>query len=122
MVVKRCIAPPYSVILVSELGKGAVPSSMDGSVIAATASCIAIGCRSEVEGVTEMTVGSISEIGLTTPPAFSGVLATPGKIVALQTVFNEPIMEMAVQSDRTPIKIWVNDSHEPDKIFVGLGM
>jgi hypothetical protein len=120
MIIKRRVVPPHSLILISELGRGEVPDSMNGSLIAATASCIAVGCRSEVEGETEITLGSISEVGLSTPASFSGILATPRKSVALQTIFNESIIEFAVPSEQTLVSIWVNDANEPDEIIVGL--
>lgn len=116
----KCIAPPHSIVLVSELGRGEVPRSLGHSLVAATSSCIAVGCRSEVDGPTEFTLGSIKEVGIVSPPAFSGVLQTPHRVVVVQTIFNEPILEMLVPSEQTGVSIWLNDPSEPDKIIVGL--
>lgn len=114
------ISPPHSLIIISEPGRGEIPPSLGGSIIAATASCIAVGCRSEIDGDTELTLGPLNEVGTSTHLAFSGALSTPRKSIAIQTVFNEAILEMAVSSEETRLSIWVNDLSEPDKIVVGV--
>jgi hypothetical protein len=116
------IAPPHSVILVSEPGRGDIPILSHGSPIAATASCIAIACRSEADGATEFILGSLAEVGTDAAPVFSGVLETPGNLVALQTVFNEVIIESPVSTNNTKVTIWISDPYEPDRIVVGLGI
>ncbi len=120
MRITKEVAPPHSVILISEPGKGDVPPSLSGSLIAATDSCIAVGCRAEVDGPTEFVLGAIEDVDNGEPPTFSGALETPHGIVSLQNVYNESIAEMAVASTQTAVSIWLNDPNGPDKVVVGL--
>ena len=62
MITKKHVAPAHSVVLLSELGRGEVPGFLDHSLVAATESCIAIGCKSEIDGTTEMILGPIAEV------------------------------------------------------------
>jgi hypothetical protein len=47
------IAPPHSLILIADPTEGAIPATMSGSLIAATDTCIAVGCRSDADGDTD---------------------------------------------------------------------
>lgn len=113
-------APPNSVVLLSEPGWGEVPKSMQNGVIAATPTCIAIGCRSSADGATEFVLGSLEDLSLPAPPAYTGTLLTPRSRIALQTVYNEVILEMRVPAKLTPVVIWVNDPIEPDSITISV--
>jgi hypothetical protein len=121
MVSSAKIAPPHSVVLVTDPGETAIPKSMRGSVIAATDSCIAIGCRAEVDGETEFTLGASRDVDPGDRPAFTGELKTPNRRLTVRTVLGRTILEASVSQAQTPIRIWLNDAEEPDRVVVGIG-
>ncbi len=121
MPITKKVAPPYSVVFISDTGKTEVPKMESGSVIEATDSCIAVRCLAEIDGPTEFVFGSIGQVDTGKPPAYSGILKTPNGTVSLHDAYDESIAEMAVASTHTAVSIWVNDpKSEPDKVVVGL--
>ena len=114
-------APPNSVILVCDVGGGEVPKTMSGAVVAATTTCIAVGCLSEDDGQTEFTLAPLSEVDRGEKPAFDGMLLTPQHRVVLRSVLGQQLLELPVTQELTKIKIWVNDPTEPDNVVVGVG-
>lgn len=114
------IAPPNSLVLVEGSQGGEIPTSMQQSLIAATDSCIAIGCRAEDDGETEITLGPSGKVDIGKRPAFEGSLQTPTRKVTVRTVHGVTLLEMSVPTKETKLKIWVNDPSEPDRIAVGI--
>ena len=90
------IAPPYSLIFVSDVDGGASPECTGGKSLWATPSCIAVG-------------------------VFDGVLETPSKAVIISTAEHETVMNANVPTQSTRVRIWTNHPTEPDRIIVGLG-
>lgn len=115
------IAPPNSLVLIVDASGGVVPASMSGSLIASTDSCIAVGCRSDVDGDTEFKLGQASEVDPGGQPVFLGRLRTPSLKVVLQTVTGQAILESSVTQRETTIRVWANDPVEPDQVIVGIG-
>ena len=113
-------APPNSIVLVSDVASIDVPASMGGSVISATNACVAVGCLSEDDGETELTLAPLSAVDRSDTPIYQGVLATPTRRVAIRSVLGQRLLELPVTQDRTSIKVWVNDPTEPDKVVVGV--
>ena len=115
------LAPPNSLVLVKDPGKAEIPDSMSGLLVAATSSCIAVGCRSEADGETDFTLGLVTEVNPGYSPAFNGKLKTPNQKIVLETVLGQTILEHPVLGRETPVKVWVNDPNEPDIVIVGIG-
>ena len=114
------LAPPNSLVLVEDSSGGEIPMSMNQSLIAATPSCIAVGCRAEDDGETEITLGPCSCVDAGEQPVFAGLLQTPNRRLAIRTVHGVTLLEMPVPATETTVKIWVNDSREPDHVTVGV--
>ena len=117
---KKTVAVPNALILVLDSIAGELPDGMKGSLFAATTSCVAIGCRSDCNGETEIVVGSTLEVDPGEPPQFERLLDTPSRRLAVQTVLGETIAELPVARQRTMIRVWVNDYREPDRIIVAV--
>jgi hypothetical protein len=110
------LAPPYSVILIEDSGGGEIPSSIKmttGSLIASTDSCIAVGCRSYVDGDTEFTLGQTHDVDPGDHPIleaiFQGKLKTPNLKIVLRSVAGRTILEASVPQQETVVRVWVND-------------
>lgn len=114
------IAVPNAIILVSDIGGGMAPNLMRGALVASTPSCIAVGCMSDCNGETELTLGPVKEVSLREIPVFEGELTTPNHKVAVRTVLNEIVLQAPVLHSRTKVRIWVNHPSEPDKVIIGL--
>ena len=114
------VAPPNSLVLISDPKGGEIPATMKGATIAATASCIAVGCQSDADGVTEFTLGTMHEVDPGDHPVFEGKLSTPNHKVAVRSVTGEIILEASVPQRQTTVRVWVNDPREPDRVIVGV--
>ena len=115
------IAPPHSLILIADPTEGAIPATMSGSLIAATDTCIAVGCRSDADGDTEFTLGETADVDPGGQPAFLGKLKTPSRKLMLRTVIGQTILETPVPQQETTVRVWTNDPSEPDQVVVGIG-
>jgi len=120
MTKSKRIAPPNSLILVSDFGGGEIPASMNQSLIAATDSCIAVGTRAEDDGESEISLGRADTIDVSYEPVFVGRIKTPSRRVAVRTVLGDVLLEMDSLTTETIVRIWVNDSTEPDQIAIGI--
>jgi hypothetical protein len=93
---------------------------MAGQLVASTERCVAVGVRSEVDGETEFALGPAIEIDPGYPPAFSGILKTPARRIAIRLVSGEVVLETSVPSEVTLIHVWANHEAEPTQVAVGL--
>jgi hypothetical protein len=71
------VAPPYSVVVISDSEPAELPKDMEDSCIASTSTCIVVGCRADVDGETEFVLGATSEVDPGSHPIFEGMLETP---------------------------------------------
>jgi hypothetical protein len=116
------IAPPYSLVLIEDARGGEIPTSMaNGSLIASTDSCVAVGCRSEVDGDSEFILGETRDVDPGDQPRFQGTLKTPSLRIAIRSMVDQTILEMPVPQNETMIRVWVNDPNEPNRVIVGIG-
>lgn len=123
MIVTKRLAPPNSVLLVMDQATGEPPQKMDG-VVAATASCVAIGTLCEVDGETLVEVsdeGTSREVLSETERAFRGVIATPSRRVLVCTAALTPVAELPVSADAATVEVWTNDRSEPDRVVILVG-
>ena len=118
------IAPPNSLIFVSDAEGGSAPDSdkiARKAGITATDSCVVVCCLAEMDGDTEITMGLASEIDPGANPDFDATLATPTRTVVISTSELDTLLEANVPTLRTCIRIWINRPKEPDKVIVGVG-
>ena len=113
------IAPKNSLILIMDLTIGKVPESMNGSIVAWTHSCVAVGTISEFEGETSICLTDDAAARVPSQAAvFDGVLDTPSKRISVCSVLNEALMALDVPQPKTRVQIWINDGSEPDEIQI----
>lgn len=114
------IAPPNSILLIMDYASGVIPKSMNGKMIVATESCIALGCRAEMDGETLIVLGKASEVDPGRAVAFDAKIATPSGRLVVRSALNQTILEMPVATKSTTVRVWVNDTMEPDEVVIGL--
>jgi hypothetical protein len=120
MALTKRMAPPNSVVLVSDVDGGEIPETMGGSLVSATNTCLAVGCLSVDDGETEFTLAPLAEIDRADKPIYEGMLRTPKRHVVIRSVLGERLLELRVLQRVTKIKIWANDPTEPDNVLVGV--
>ena len=121
MALTKRMAPPNSVVLVSDVDGGEIPRTMGGSLVSATNTCVAVGCLSEDDGETEFMLAPLSELDRADKPVYEGMLRTPKRHVVIRSVLGEHLLELPVLQELTKIKVWANDAKEPDNVVVGVG-
>ncbi len=114
------IAPSHSLILVMDPSARALPKSMDGSLVSATSSALAIGTLAEADGETEIRLGHDEEVDPGTVPVFVGQLDTPTGVVSIRTVLDEGLLSLEVDRERVTVRVWTNDPSEPTLVCVGV--
>jgi hypothetical protein len=120
MAASKKLAPPHSVVLISDVAGGRRPDSMRGQLIAATNSCVAVGCLCEVDGETEFVLGASSAVNPGGPPTFEGRINTPNRRLEISSVLGDSILTTEVSQHETVVRVWVNDPKEPDRVIVGI--
>jgi len=114
------VAPPNSIVFISDPDGGEAPEPVWGAMILATPSCISVECFPEVDGETEITLGSAIEVDTGDLPAFTGTLETPNRAVVVSTVEQDTLLEARVPGTRTGVRVWLNHPRWPDKVTIGL--
>ncbi len=98
---------------------GKTPDSFDGKLVAATASCIAIGTLSEVDGETLIILTDENTNGCSDKDfIFDNSIETPNHEVSVCTAMNKCLMTIQSRSNHTRVRICVNDEKEPDRIEI----
>jgi len=113
------IAPPNSLLFISDPDGGEPPYPVRGAQILATGSCVSIACYPSIDGETSVTLGPINEVDPGNAPAFDGALKTPNRSIAISTVDRKTILEEKVLNTITRVRAWVNSPSMPDRVIVG---
>ena len=115
------ITPMNSMLFLSDPDGGEPPIPVWGAKILSTPSCISFACNPEVDGPTEISLGTRQEVDPKTPAVFEGDLDTPHRAVIVSTVDKETVVRMDVPGTRTHVCIWYNHPRWPEKVTIGLG-
>ena len=119
VIVMTRVAAPKALVLVEDSDGGDIPLLVAGRLVAASPTCIAIGCASSAE--TEVAVGGLGLTSATTAqPAFDGRLATPSRKVAVRTVSGVTLMEVTVPTTETRVLVSTNAPTEPTELTIGV--
>jgi hypothetical protein len=86
-----------------------------------TSSCVAIGCQHEQDGPTRITLSSIAGPTPAESLIFDAVLNTPSGMVIVETVVCTRLLEQAVPSSQTRVRVWTDGRPWPDALVIGLG-
>ncbi len=106
--------------LVEDLGAGDIPFSLNGSLVASTGSCIAIGCRAEDDGETEIVIDDCDRAAPSMGLVFDGMLQTGSLRLVVRTVLGTVLLEAPVPGGETRVSIRTDDTNEPERIVIGV--
>ena len=104
MQISTRLAPPNSVVLVEDLSGGEIPTSLNKALVTSTASCIAVGCRAEDDGETDIVIGPACDVDTGERPVFIGILQTPSRWLSVRTVHGVVLLEIPVLMVETKLK------------------
>jgi hypothetical protein len=116
------VRPPYHQIMICDpTAKIDVPLwPRELPPFVATETCILCLCQVDIDGDTDITFGSGTEVWENAAPIFDGVLKTPGRRIALETVEGDTILEMPTATTETHVRIWTNRRLCPDRVRIGV--
>jgi hypothetical protein len=101
-----------------DLATGRVPEEMGEKLVSATESCIAVGCRSEHDGPTEIHLGQCHEVTPSDALVFDGEIFTPSRKLSVCSIMNDEVLSAQVLGTDTHVRVFANDPMEPDRIVV----
>ena len=91
---------------------------MAGNLVSATPSCVAIGTLSDADGETTIRLVDAAD---TAELAFEGTSRRRANRLTVASVLDDTYLERPVGAASVPLRIWVNDTEEPDEIWVVMG-
>jgi len=116
-------ALPNSIVMAMDFESGEPPESMGGGLVAANATCVAVGTLAEQSGTTEFVLADqmeeVDQVDMHV--AFDGRLECPSGEVSLVSALNEKLLAMPVSSKDVRVRVLVNDDTEPSRLAIVLG-
>jgi len=110
-----------SLIFVHGLNRWVSPLPVRGQLVWFNSSCVATACYPEIEGPTEIVLGSGDEVALRTPPTFDGLVDSPERFVVVTTVGEDrPVLQLGVSTVLTRVRIWHSNPRWPEIVTIGL--
>ena len=100
---------------------GKIPATMQNRLVAATDSCVAVGCRQMHDGPTEIHFDPAGGASPQGELVFEGDLHTPSRELSVCSVTNEKLVFASVKESRTRVRVFANHPSEPDCIYVIFG-
>jgi len=116
------LSPPNAILFVFDPTNKAVviPPYVDGELTAATASCVSVGTRADVDGDTVVSLETALVAPSNVQQVFFGAIATPGGKVAVVTSQFQRVLETDVPAEAAEIAIWADDIRNPTQVTVGV--
>jgi len=113
---------PNAVLLVMDPRHGVIPDSMNGGLIAASESCIAIGTIAESECEVEIEIRHLTQDDQPGDPslqcAYRAYIATPQGILSVCSVWLAQLVTAQVSRETSLVEVWLNDDSEPNRVIV----
>jgi hypothetical protein len=97
---------------------GRVPETMGNKQVSVTESCVAVACRSEHDGPTQINLAQSHEVTPVDQLIFDGDISTRSKTLSICSILNDEVLSAEVTGTITHLRVFANDPTEPDRIFV----
>jgi hypothetical protein len=115
------LEPPHGLVTISS-GRTEVPRSIpDEPAIAATHDCILVGCTTNADGPTHITLDHYPPAKPSSHHIFDGWIDTPNCTVAVWTIYCRKLLETKVPTTRTRVRVWVSRLNSPDEVMIAVG-
>lgn len=116
-------APPNLFVAIADnIRSSELPDYPTESGMAATETCIFVGCESAIDPHDDVsfTIGLDHRLNTSGRPIFEKIIETPNRKVCVWTTEFEKILEEKVPTERTRVRIWGNRPKYPDEIIIGV--
>lgn len=116
-------SPRNGLILVMDPDHGELPDHYDGTeFLVATDTTLIIETLAEFDGETSIHLVAESDVPRdgTVTLRWEGTLRTTGRLAVLNVLL-EVLLETSA-SETTPVQVWTDDDHEPEDIYLALGL
>lgn len=114
------VRPVNSILGIEDIKDGDVPEFVPHVLAYASSSFIMFSTYAEVDGPTDITIGSSSELALGRAPDLTFELLTPSRAIKITTVDEEVVFQSSVASEKTPVAFWFSHPVWPEKIWIGI--
>ena len=114
-------SPINSIVFISDNLRSKPPEHLYGALASYNESCVSVGCYPSDDGETEFFLGKADELVVEGEIAFDGTIETSNRNLMISTVDGEVLLEQAVPSARTRLRVWVNHPEWPNRVLVGWG-
>lgn len=117
------IQPVNSIVFIHGGGNVDVPvDKIDRrkSLVAASDDCLIVCVHPEIDGPTELTIGSAADIDPGRAPDYIGPLSTLKRHVVIDQVDDHIIHDQIVRSDAPTIRIWFSHPRWPERVLIGI--
>jgi hypothetical protein len=126
MVQQVNIAPMNALIFVSDSGGGDLPEAVWGATILHTDTCISIRCLPDVDGPTEITLGSSEDVDPGYAPELDGMLEASSREIIVWSLGDwktgeVELLRTSTEAERIRIRIWRSHPEWPEQVTIGLG-
>ena len=110
-----------SLLFIRDSSVDALPTIDGSGAVWSTASCVAVSCLPDCDGATEIVIGDLAEVqGDAAKLVFDRLLETPSRIIVVQTVVGEKLLQREVPAAVTRTRIWTNGLRDTDKVIIGV--
>jgi hypothetical protein len=120
MVAKIRVAPPNSLLFISDENGGTTPNITREGRLWSTPSCVAVGCLAFMDGVTEVSIGQAKEVSVADALVFDGNVETPSRLLVVSTSDRRQLLKFATPFRNTRVRIWANHPTEPNRVSIGI--
>lgn len=117
---KITVSPVNSLLFIEDASRGTPPEPVWGAMILSTPSFISFACFPEIDGPTEITIGSSNEIEPGPLLVFEGNLETPSRKIIISGVEIECFLSLDVAHQETKVRIWYSHPKWPDKVTISV--
>jgi len=114
-------SPINSIVFISADVRSKPPEHVYGALIGYNETCVSVGCYPSDDGETEFFLGRSDEFATEGEIVFDGTIETPTGSLMISTVDGEVLLEQAVPSTRTRVRVRVNHPKWPDQVIIGWG-
>lgn len=108
-------------IFIEDVKGGEPPYPVTDESIRFSPSCISVSCLHEIDGETELTLGTAAEVAQTYEVEFDGFVETPSRELKISAVTGDSLLTAKVPQGRTRIRIWRNHPIWADQVAIGWG-
>lgn len=116
----QLVAVPNALLFVRDSWLKDRPSINGAAFFWTTRSCVAVSCRPDSDGETELTLGPAPQVGLTRSPSFHGWIDTPTRRVLVEIVPGVIVLQAEVSGLSTRVQIWTDGYRDTGTVIVGL--